>query len=326
MAEGSGFGSTGYEAVRRSCAEWQELLLKQDHVAQNASRIVKAGVQTAFKGDSGNLKLDPAALFERLPDSAKSGLGIEDAEAWCKYVVRVSGARGNARLQTVDYGLAEKLYGRIQHFFPKLMWMKDHNKSGGEHGKVKFWVLTGLNEGFRWIKYEETTRFAPHLDKPFVRNANEISLFTINLFLNQHEPVEEPSNILLGGATRFFGDFDAENEAALRDKADQDADNAAILSLKPETGTASVFRQTPGARILHDGEEVVTGVKYLLRTDVMYKAFDLEQEEALEAFTTREEQDLMRQLCAYVEAKAPKRVIAEVEERLGMQIRSTCDS
>eukprot|EP00854_Cymbomonas_tetramitiformis_P010350 gene10350-12239_t len=228
-----------------------------DHVPQNASMIVKAGVQTAFRGDSENLKLDPAALFERLPDSAKSGLGIEDAEAWCKYVVRVSGTRGNARLQTVDYGLAENLYGRIQHFFPKSMWMKDHNKSGGEHGKMKFWALAGLNEGFRWI--------------------NEISLFTINQFFNQHEPVEEPSNILLGGATRFFGDFDAENEAALRKRADQDADDATILSLKPETGTASFFRQTPGARILHDGEEVVSGVKYLLRTDVMYKAlFDLD--------------------------------------------------
>ncbi|KAK3246573.1 hypothetical protein CYMTET_43887 [Cymbomonas tetramitiformis] len=190
-----------------------------DHVPQNASMIVKAGVQTAFRGDSENLKLDPAALFERLPDSAKSGLGIEDAEAWCKYVVRS------------EY----------------------------------------------YIKYEEITRFVPHLDKPFVRNASEISLFTINQFFNQHEPVEEPSNILLGGATRFFGDFDAENEAALRKRADQDADDATILSLKPETGTASFFRQTPGARILHDGEEVVSGVKYLLRTDVMYKAlFDLD--------------------------------------------------
>jgi hypothetical protein len=43
------------------------------------------------------------------------------------------------------------------------------------------------------------------------------------------------------------------------------------LSLQPETGACLVFRQPPGACLLHDGEEVRAGIKYLLRTDVMYR-------------------------------------------------------
>ena len=36
-------------------------------------------------------------------------------------------------------------------------------------------------------------------------------------------------------------------------------------------GLALVFRQPPTARLLHDGQRVEEGVKYLLRTDIMYR-------------------------------------------------------
>ena len=41
--------------------------------------------------------------------------------------------------------------------------------------------------------------------------------------------------------------------------------------MQPAPGAACVFRQPPGAQYRHDGELLATGVKYLLRTDVMYE-------------------------------------------------------
>ena len=46
------------------------------------------------------------------------------------------------------------------------------------------------------------------------------------------------------------------------------------LAVAPEAGLAAVFRQPPEELLYHDGEELRRGVKYLLRTDVMYRKVD----------------------------------------------------
>ena len=58
-----------------------------------------------------------------------------------------------------------------------------------------------------------------------------------------------------GGHTRFFS-MNAKDP---------------IFTIQPETGTSLLFRQLHSIEHWHDGEKVTKGIKYLLRTDVMYE-------------------------------------------------------
>jgi prolyl 4-hydroxylase len=92
----------------------------------------------------------------------------------------------------------------------------------------------GLNERFRLYRYEPGQRFTWHADMPFRRGTGEISLLTFMVYLNQGYE---------GGATRF--------EAA---------------KVVGQIGTALFFEHG----LIHEGAEVTKGVKYVLRSDVMF--------------------------------------------------------
>jgi len=96
----------------------------------------------------------------------------------------------------------------------------------------------GLNELFRCYRYGPGMKFAPHTDSAYERNEHERSFYTFLIYLNE---VEE------GGETNFL----VEPE----------------LSFSPEPGLGIIFQHP----ITHEGAVVTKGLKYVLRTDVMYK-------------------------------------------------------
>ncbi len=100
------------------------------------------------------------------------------------------------------------------------------------------WRPVSLNERFRYYRYGPGQRFAPHYDGRFTRNEEEHSKLTFMVYLNDD---------FEGGETIF---------------------NRDNLSVKPRTGMALVFVHA----ILHEGSSVTKGLKYVLRTDVMYRA------------------------------------------------------
>ena len=97
--------------------------------------------------------------------------------------------------------------------------------------------LVGLNERFRGYRYTPGQRFAPHYDGAFVRDARERSLLTFLLYLDHG---------CVGGATGFL-EHDVE--------------------IAPARGAAVWFQHA----LLHEGAPVAAGVKYVLRSDVMYR-------------------------------------------------------
>jgi prolyl 4-hydroxylase len=103
---------------------------------------------------------------------------------------------------------------------------------------ISGWKLAGFNERLRFYRYEPTQYFKWHRDGSFAKGPDEESMMTFMIYLNQG---------FEGGATEFKTEV-----------------------VTPRTGTALVFPH----RVTHQGAELLSGVKYVLRTDVMYKDID----------------------------------------------------
>jgi len=95
--------------------------------------------------------------------------------------------------------------------------------------------LCGFNERFRFYRYGPGEYFKWHRDGSFVRSPDEASCLTFLIYLN-HD--------FEGGATAFRTDV-----------------------VEPRAGSVLVFPH----RLTHQGMEIVSGMKYVLRTDVMYR-------------------------------------------------------
>ena len=172
--------------------------------------------------------------------------------------------------------LASRLLARLHPFLEKynLTTLTDQPLVTGLRGRGKQYELARLNERLRFLKYEGGEYFRTHWDAMYTTpDRSEMSFFTIHLYLNgegdqdvgemqrEQEKVERNPGIdntdlegeLLGGATSFVSGF---------------ADEDTKVRVFPKTGSVLLFQQNG---LFHGGDLVVRGVKYTLRTDVMYR-------------------------------------------------------
>lgn len=134
--------------------------------------------------------------------------------------IMMKNIRNNSRIVFADHVLAEKIWNKVAPFVVTRF----------ENSEA-----IGLNELFRFYRYEPGQRFKKHKDGSYVRNETEASRFTLMLYLNDD---------FEGGETSF--------EKRI---------------IRPEKGQALIFEHG----LKHAGEPIVSGVKYVLRTDIMYK-------------------------------------------------------
>jgi 2OG-Fe(II) oxygenase superfamily len=150
--------------------------------------------------------------------------------------------------------LVDKLLGRIMPHLPEnIVTLKDapHVTGYGPMKRKETWRISRLNERLRFLKYTPGMYFREHCDGSYVTpDGQEVSFLTIHLYLSVTEPTEGELP-LKGGATRFF-----------------DRSMTKGYDVNPETGACLVFQHRG---LIHSGEEVVTGTKYTVRTDVMYR-------------------------------------------------------
>jgi len=131
--------------------------------------------------------------------------------------------RNNLRVIQDDPELAQFLWTRMAPYIPS---------PRGAYRAV------GLNERFRYYRYEVGQQFDWHRDGAFVRSPTEQSLLTVLVYLNEG---------FEGGSTDFW-----------------DMDES--LTVAPRAGSALFFNHP----LRHRGAPVTKGRKYVLRTDVMY--------------------------------------------------------
>ncbi len=104
-------------------------------------------------------------------------------------------------------------------------------------GSISGRTVVGANERVRCYRYAVGQRFAPHHDGAFVRDDRERSKLTFIVYLNEG----------FGGGETAMLDLDE--------------------VIVPRTGRALLFQHA----ILHEGCAVTSGVKYAVRSDIMYR-------------------------------------------------------
>lgn len=100
---------------------------------------------------------------------------------------------------------------------------------------VPGWKPIGLNERLRFYRYTPGQYFKWHIDGAYHRSPDEVSQLTLLIYLNADYQ---------GGATEFTWD-----------------------TIAPQLGMALVFPH----QMRHQGTPLTAGIKYVLRTDVMYR-------------------------------------------------------
>jgi len=111
------------------------------------------------------------------------------------------------------------------------------------------WEFSRLNERMRFLKYGAGQYFKQHCDGTYVTpSCEEVSFYTLHLYLNDSVAA---GGEVEGGATTFHS-----------------KNMKRSLNVDPKMGRVLIFQH---AYLLHSGQEVQRGVKYTMRTDLMYR-------------------------------------------------------
>lgn len=158
------------------------------------------------------------------------GIGYQDAPitTYQGFVMRKD-VRNNDRVILDSTELAAQLWPKLAPFIP---------------AEIEGWHVKGLNERFRFYRYQPGQFFALHYDGCYRVSSSEESKLTLMIYLNGG---------CQGGATRFELKY-----------MSQYPQGEIIVS--PTKGMALCFDHY----IMHEGCPIEQGQKYVLRTDVMY--------------------------------------------------------
>lgn len=132
----------------------------------------------------------------------------------------ITSVRNNNRVIYKDNELADELWRQLKPFAPT---------------QIGISKAVGLNELFRFYKYQPGQEFKRHRDQSYIRDNGDASYYTFMIYLNENYE---------GGETNF-------ND----------------MVIQPKQGLALVFLHN----LEHEGSAVKTGVKYVLRTDIMFR-------------------------------------------------------
>jgi len=206
-----------------------------------------------------------AVILDNVLTAVECNQLIQGAEAkapagWEAAMINIGGGEQMLALDTRNCGriiwddsdIIGKIWNRVKDHVPELQKFQNTPVILGP-GPTKWqetWQMTRLNERMRFLKYGAMQYFYAHFDGAYeTPDRTERSYFTLHLYLNDSDP-EGPDGELLGGSTEFHS-----------------MNMQRSYKVKPKIGRVLIFQHRG---LLHSGEEVISGTKYTLRTDIMY--------------------------------------------------------
>ena len=219
-----------------------------------------------------------AVILDSVLSPAECETFIKAAEAtteegWERAQINIGGGRQMLITDSRNCGriiwdsreVVAKIWKRIEHV-PEVQEIVrlqgvPHVFGNGPSKRGEVWKFTRPNERMRFLKYVGGEYFRPHCDGSYeTPDRMEQSYFTLHLYLNnagildvdelRQKGTKKDKNMLIGGATTFH----SQNM-----KREYD--------VRPQAGRILLFQHR---NLLHSGDDVVRGVKYTMRTDLMY--------------------------------------------------------
>lgn len=225
-----------------------------------------------------------------------STLSGDSTPTWERAMINIGGGMQALSIDTRNCGriifdtpvIAQRILDRLTPFLRDndLETIENRTRLTGLAKRRFGYRLSRLNERLRFLKYEGGEFFRCHCDGFYeTPDKEEISFLTVHIYLNgegeqdldelNREKIkmaqegttsvvnQNALDKLLGGATSFTPPFD---------------ENGPAVHVFPKTGSVLVFQQFD---LCHSGDPVFRGVKYTLRSDVMYRKYPLQPESKL---------------------------------------------
>ncbi|KAI1874060.1 uncharacterized protein JN550_002639 [Neoarthrinium moseri] len=192
----------------------------------------------------------------------------EDGNPWRPALVNVgmghevlaADYRNSDRIIWDQQDIVDRLWARMEtvpEIKQRLARFNEDDLLGGrkQNGKPGMnWDFYRINKRMRFLKYGGGQFFRPHCDGPYEEYPDDKVIrthFTVHLYLNDSKAEAGGEADLEGGATSFLS-----------------SDEKRKLDVDPKAGRVLIFQHR---RLYHSGDDVKSGTKYTVRTDIMYE-------------------------------------------------------
>ncbi|TPX10707.1 uncharacterized protein E0L32_008276 [Thyridium curvatum] len=203
---------------------------------------------------------------------------IRAGESWQPALVNVGGGwevlepeyRNSDRIIWDDQAVVDRLWERCLRapgLRERLAVVDDDDEvvlgpSPSRRKMVRRWEMRGLNRRMRFLRYGADQFFAPHCDAAYREPGTDKvvqTLFTVHLYLNDSKQAVGDSAELVGGATSFLP-----------------SNGSRKVDVDPKAGRVLIFQHRG---LYHSGAVVEKGLKYTMRSDLLYELVERDGQE-----------------------------------------------
>ncbi|KAI0836700.1 hypothetical protein F5Y06DRAFT_288333 [Hypoxylon sp. FL0890] len=190
-----------------------------------------------------------------------------NGDAWAPALVNVGGGyevavpdyRNGDRIIWDQQDVVDRLWARLESV-PQvkdalLSFAQSRERLGSTKADQTVWDFHALNKRMRFLRYAPGGFFRPHCDAPYGETTADgrsvLTHYTVHLYLNDSKQEVGDAAELVGGATSFLS-----------------SNQERKMDVDPKAGRVLIFQHR---RLYHSGDDVKEGIKYTMRTDIMYR-------------------------------------------------------